>query len=73
MVSKQFKIAVKMAETPAWRIAFQAGVHPNVLSKIMSGAVRVKEGDERVIRVGKLLGLSERECFDEVERVSSEL
>ena len=65
MVSNQFKIAVKMAETPAWRIAFQAGVHPNVLSKIMSGAVVVKYGDECVIRVGKILNLSAEDCFEE--------
>jgi len=63
MVSNKFKIAIKMAETPAWKIAFTAGVHPNVLSKIMSGAVRIKHGDARVIRVGEVLGLSEKDCF----------
>lgn len=64
MVSKKFKIAIKMSETPAWKIAFAAGIHPNVLSKIMSGAVRTKPGDSRVIKVGEVLGLSAVECFD---------
>ena len=65
MVSRKFKIAVKMSETPAWKIAFAAGVHPNVLSKIMSGAVRIKTDDTRVIRIGAILGLSKKECFEE--------
>lgn len=65
MISRDFRIAVKLSDLPAWRIAMQAGVNPNVLSKIMSGALRVKPGDERVIRVGGNLGLSPIECFEE--------
>lgn len=65
MISRKFKIAVKLSEIPAWQIAFAAHIHPNTLSKIMSGAVRVKPGDQRVIRVGAVLGLSEMECFDD--------
>lgn len=68
MVSKNFKIAIKMSETPAWKIAYAAGVHPNILSKIMSGAIRIKPGDARVIRVGGILGLSADECFEGSEQ-----
>jgi hypothetical protein len=64
MVSREFKVAVKMADVPAWRIAYAAGVHPNVLSKIMSGAIRVKPGDARVVRVGGIIGLTPEECFE---------
>lgn len=64
MVSRNFIIAVKLAKKPAWKIAYEAGIHPNVLSKVMSGAVITRDGDDRVIRVGKVLGLSADECFD---------
>jgi len=64
MISKRFKIAIKFSDIPAWRIAYKAGIHPNVLSKIMSGALRVKDGDHRVKRVASVIGLNEGECFD---------
>lgn len=63
MISRNFRIAVKLSDIPAWRIATQAGVNPNVLSKIMSGALKVRSGDERVVRVGRMLGLSPEDCF----------
>jgi hypothetical protein len=64
MVSSRFRAAVKLADRPAWKIAYEAGIHPNVLSKIMSGATKIKEGDERVIRVGNIIGLEPEDCFD---------
>jgi hypothetical protein len=67
MISTKFRIAVKMANIPAWKIAFQAEVNPNVLSKIMSGALRVKAGDLRVLRVAQVLGIDPTDCF-EMER-----
>lgn len=65
MVSRKSIIAVKMSKTPAWKIAYAAGIHPNVLSKIISGAVRIQPGDARVIRVGEILSLSADQCFDD--------
>jgi hypothetical protein len=64
-ISRDFKIAVRMADKPAWQIAIKAGVHPNVLSKIMSGALPIRKGDDRVLRIARVLGLSERMCFEE--------
>ena len=68
MISKKFKIAVKLAEVPAWKIAFRAGINPNVLSKIMSGALRVREGDQRVLRVAQILNLKPGDCFETEDR-----
>jgi hypothetical protein len=65
MISRNFRIAVKLSELPAWRLAMNAGINPNVLSKIMSGALRVKPGDERVIKIGRAVGLNPEECFSE--------
>jgi hypothetical protein len=68
MISKKFKIAVKLADIPAWKIALQAGVNSNVLSKIMSGALRVKPGDSRVLKVAQILKLSPGDCFETKNR-----
>ena len=67
MISREFKIAVKLSDIPAWKIARRAVVNPNVLSKIMTGAVRVKPGDPRVIAVGRVLGLKPSDCFEHGE------
>jgi hypothetical protein len=64
MVSRDFKIAIKLADRPAWKIAAEAKVNSNTLSRIISGSLRVRNGDERVIRVGRVLGLSPADCFD---------
>jgi plasmid maintenance system antidote protein VapI len=64
MISKKFRTAVKLSNRRAYQIAWAAGVHPNFLSKIINGIERVKPGDPRVIRIGKVLGLSEDELFE---------
>ena len=64
MVSRDFKIALKMADEPAWKIAQSAEVDPSILSKIITGMIHVRPGDERVLRVAKVLGLSADECFE---------
>ena len=64
MVSRDFKIALKMADEPAWKIAQSAEVDPSILSKIITGSLRVRPGDERVLRVAKVLGLSPAKCFE---------
>ena len=64
MVSNAFKIAIKLSEEPAYKIAQEAGVDPNFLSKVLRGIIQVKSGDERVVRIGRILGLKEAECFE---------
>jgi hypothetical protein len=71
MISKNFKIAVKLADIPAWKIAIQAGINPNVLSKIMSGALRVKKGDQRVLKVAQVLELDPKDCFEMENRIEN--
>ncbi len=64
MISRRFIEAVKLADEPAYRIAWRAGLHPATLSKILTGAERVREGDRRVLAVAEVLGLSRAECFE---------
>jgi len=63
MISKKFKNAVKLDPRPQYKLAWMADVNPVVLSQIITGYMRPKHRDPRVIRIGKLLGLKEDECF----------
>ena len=64
-VSKKLKIALKLNPKPAYQIAWAAGVNPNVLSKLINEIERVQPGDQRIIAVGKILGVPAEECFHE--------
>ena len=69
MVSEKLIAAVKLAPEPAYRIAHRAALDPSMLSKLLCGIVKVKEGDPRVIAVGRVLGVPEGECFQEEPRI----
>jgi hypothetical protein len=64
--------ALKLHSEPAYRVAWRAGVHPNTLSKIVSGYIRPRVADPRVIAVGKELGLEPADCFEVIKEVSPE-
>lgn len=64
-LSKTFLVALKCSDVPQYRIAWAAGVHPNLLSKLIHGQVRFKPQDERLLRVAKILKLQPDEVFDE--------
>jgi len=64
-LSKRFKIEVKLNEKPAYRLAQLAEVNPNDLYKLMAGIAKPKVNDIRILKVGKVLGLSSEECFEE--------
>jgi len=64
MISKRLIAAVKLNNRRAYEIAHDAGIHPSTLSRIICGIEKVKDEDRRVIAVGKILGLSEAECFE---------
>ena len=67
MVSRKFIEAVKLNQRRAYQIAHLAGLPPTTLSKIINGIERVKIGDRRVLRLGRVLGLKEDELFGEYE------
>lgn len=64
MVSREFKEAVKRFSKPQYQLAWEAEVHPVVLSQIITGYIKPRYGDERVVRIGRLLGLEPSECFE---------
>ena len=64
MISEKFKTALKLAPKQHYRIAQEAGIHPSTLSKLINGIEMAKNGDSRVIKIGKVLGLSKEELFE---------
>ncbi len=62
-VSRVFLIRLKLANQPQYRIAQEAGVSASQLSRLIHGIDRVRVSDERIISVGRLLGLAPSECF----------
>jgi hypothetical protein len=63
-LSRRFVEAVKLHDEPAYRLAWRAGIHPATLSKLLHGAERLRPADDRVIAVGRELGLKPEDCFE---------
>jgi len=64
-ISNSFLIRLKLHQLPAYQITQMADVNPNWLSKAINGIDPVKPQDERIISVGRVLGLSPSECFED--------
>lgn len=60
MISRAFKIAVKLAGRPAWKIAQEAGMCSGTLSRIVSGHVIARPTNthgKNAVKIGAILGL----------------
>ena len=64
MLSAKFLAALNGAALPKYRIARLAGCNPVTLWKLTSGFQEPRRDDERLIKVGKLLGLRPEEVFE---------
>jgi hypothetical protein len=64
-VSRKFTEAVKMADRPAYKIAWEAGIHPVLLSKILHGYERLRPNDCRVMKIARILGLNPEDCLED--------
>jgi len=71
MISRRFLAELKLHPEPAYRIAQQAGLNPTMLSKLIHGAEPICPADERILRVGRILGLAPEEVFDSKEAVNA--
>jgi hypothetical protein len=63
-LSRAFKVALKLSDEPAYAVAQRARIHPATLSKLISGAERLRQDDPRIVAVGRELGLTAAECFE---------
>jgi len=69
-ISQAFIIRLKLHSDPAYRIAQMAGVNPTTLSKLINGAEPIRPDDDRILRVGRILGLEPDQVFDSREVVA---
>jgi hypothetical protein len=63
-ISREFKVRLKLNEQPAYKIAYQAGVNPTTLSKLVNGIEPLKPNDERIGRIATVLGMDPMEAFE---------
>lgn len=66
MVSKKLRIAIYLHSKRAYEIAQECGMSPSTLSKLLNGIEETKQEDPRILRVGKVVGVPARECFEDV-------
>jgi hypothetical protein len=64
-LSRTFVAAVKLSDRPQYQIAFEAGIHPSTLSRLLHAAERIAPNDRRVLAVARVLGLTADQCFTE--------
>ena len=64
MLSRKFIETVRLSKERQYTIAYRAGIHPTILSKLINGIEIAKNGDPRIIKVGKVLGLRKEELFE---------
>jgi hypothetical protein len=66
-LSQQFKQALWESRVrdrqPMYRFAVDAGMTASALSAMLHGARPVKSDDQRIIKIGKRLGLNAADCF----------
>jgi hypothetical protein len=64
-VSQKFINAVRLSDVQNYRLAMSCNIDPPLLSKFIHHAVKITPNDPRVVAIGKLLGLSADQCFDQ--------
>jgi hypothetical protein len=48
-----------------YELARRARVHPTILSALLNAAIPIRRGDERVVRIGEIVGVSAVDCFED--------
>ncbi len=64
MLSDVFLARLRASRVPMYRLATKAGADPFWLSRLVSAALAVKARDERIVRLGQLVGLTVGEVFE---------
>ena len=65
MVAKIVGLKIKCSPHRQWEFAKLVNVNPSTLSNWLNNVVKVRHGDERIVRIGKALGLTAAECFED--------
>jgi hypothetical protein len=68
MLSETFLARLRSSQTPMYRLAAKAGTDPFWVSRLVSAALAVKARDERIVRLGRLVGLGPNEVFEREQK-----
>lgn len=66
MISQRLRFAVKTSPIRQYKLARGIGVHHSTLSCWLNGISAVQSGDPRIVKLGAILGVPARECFEEL-------
>jgi hypothetical protein len=61
--SRDLVIAVKLHRERAWRLARHADLPPATVSRIVTGVEKLRENDERVLRLADVVGVPREKAF----------
>ncbi len=64
MLSEKLRVAIKTSRERQYRLAQRAQVDPTVLSAWINGVRAPRQGDQRVVAIGRLVGVPADQCFD---------
>ncbi len=64
MLTEMVLARLRTSRTPMYRLAAEAGADPFWVSRLVSAALAVKARDERILRLGKLVGHAPEEVFE---------
>jgi hypothetical protein len=63
MVSQEFKNALKIYPIPKYKLAWKIGITPNILNHLLHEHIRVQPGDERLLKIARLIQFPEDKVF----------
>jgi len=72
MLSEAFLARLRTSRTPIYQLAAKAGTDPFWVSRLISADQAVKARDERIVRLGRLVGLGPNEVFEREKKGTSE-
>ena len=67
MITQEFKNALKLHPTPKFKLAWEAGISPSVLSHLLNGHQRVKTGDNRLLKIARLISFPTEKVFTKIK------
>ena len=69
MISQELIKRFRLSHLKGYQIAQLAGLHPSTLSKLINRIEHPRKDDQRVIAVGRVLGLKRDECFETAAQI----
>jgi transcriptional regulator with XRE-family HTH domain len=73
LLSTKLRHAIRLTNIPQYELARRVGVHPSQLSAWVCGIYSPPGGDDRVLALGRILGIKQDECFERDDRLDGRI